>query len=309
MSTTHWTPARLPSLVGKRFIVTGGTAGLGYWASEFLARRGASVVIAARNEQKATSAIASILSRAPRGDVSWVKLNLANLESVAAAARQLGDSPIDGLIANAGVLGSSDLGYTDDGFEQMFGTNVLGHFALIAQLMPALAATEGSRVVSLGSISHEFFELDLNDLMSEDDYRSFRAYGRSKLAVMLLGFELDRRLRAAGLPTRSLVAHPGFALDGLGASRPGIANARRYDPLRRTALSPFAQGKDAGALPIVRAAADPLAEGGEYWGPDGWRQLKGEPTVVEARNRARDIRTAGVLWSRAETMTGQSLAL
>ena len=124
---------------------------------------------------------------------------------------------------------------------------------------------------------------------------------------MLIGFELDRRLQAAGLSTRSLVAHPGFALDGLSAERPGIAKGRRSNALVRTALNSVAQGKDAGALPIVRAAADPIARGGEYWGPDGWRQLTGDPAVVRARNRARDIRTASELWAMAETMTGRSL--
>ncbi|QWT23643.1 SDR family NAD(P)-dependent oxidoreductase [Subtercola sp. PAMC28395] len=309
MSIGRWTPAQLPSLAGKRFVVTGGNAGLGYWASEFLARRGASVVLAARNEQKAESAAASILTRAPLGSVSFVKLDLANLESVESAAAVLGSEPIDGLVANAGVLGSAKPQFTDNGFELMFGTNVLGHFALIAHVMPTLLATPGSRVVSLGSISHEFFEMDLADVMSEVDYRSFRAYGRSKLAAMLIGFELDRRLQSAGLSTRSLVAHPGFALDGLSAERPGIAKSGRYNALVRTALDPFAQGKDAGALPIVRAVADPVARGGEYWGPDGWRQLKGDPAVVRARNRARDIRTASELWAMAETMTGRALSL
>ncbi|MCU1477116.1 MAG: hypothetical protein JWQ64_1809 [Subtercola sp.] len=309
MTTALWTPARLPLLTGKRIVITGGNAGLGYWAAEFLARRGASVVIAARNEQKATSAIASILSRAPRGDVSWVKLDLASLESVEAAAAELSSAPIDALVANAGVLGASKRGFTADGFELMFGTNVLGHFALTARLMPTLLATPGSRVVSLGSIAHEFNEMDLTDVMSDRNYSSFRTYSRSKLGVMLLAFELDRRLRKAGLQTSSLVAQPGFALDGLGAARPGITNGKRSSTLVRAALRPFAQGKDAGSLPTVRATADPAAQGGEYWGPDGWRQLKGSPTVVQAKNRSRDIHTASALWNMAETMTGLTLAV
>jgi NAD(P)-dependent dehydrogenase (short-subunit alcohol dehydrogenase family) len=309
MTTALWTPARLPLLTGKRIVITGGNAGLGYWTAEFLARRGASVVIAARNEQKATSAIASILSRAPHGDVRWVKLDLANLESIERAAAELSTEPIDVLVNNAGVLGASTRGFTDDGFELMFGTNVLGHFALTARLLPTLLATTGSRVVSLGSIAHEFNEVDLADVMSDRNYSSFRTYSRSKLGVMLIAFELDRRLRKAGRQTGSLVAQPGFALDGLGAARPGITNGKRSGLLVRTALRPFAQGKDAGALPTVRAAADPVAQGGEYWGPDGWRQLKGSPTVVQARNRARDIHTASALWSMAETMTGLSLTV
>jgi NAD(P)-dependent dehydrogenase (short-subunit alcohol dehydrogenase family) len=307
MTTPRWTPARLPSLTGKTFVVTGGNAGLGYYTSEFLARRGASVVIAARNEQKASAAITSIRTHAPKSSVHWVKLDLADLGSVEAAAAELSAGPIDGLILNAGVTGQARRGVTADGFELMFGTNLLGHFALAARLAPTLLATSGSRVVSLGSISHEFFDLDLDDLQS-DDYSSFRAYGRSKLAAMLFAFELDRRLRKAGHSTRSLVAHPGFALDGLSAPRPGIG-ATRSNPFVRTALQTFAQGKDAGALPIVRAAADPVAQGGDYWGPDGWRQLRGAPSVVGARTRSRDIRTASTLWSVAETLTGVPFVL
>ncbi|GGF26279.1 oxidoreductase [Subtercola lobariae] len=308
MTTALWTPARLPLLTEKRFVITGSNAGLGYWAAEFLARRGASVVIAARNEQKATSAIASILTRAPLADVSWVKLDLANLASIERAATELSAQPIDVLVNNAGVLGASKRGFTSDGFELMFGTNVLGHFALTARLMPTLLATENSRVVSLGSISHEMNEMDLADVMSDQNYGSFRAYSRSKLGVMLIAFELDRRLRAAGLSTESLVAHPGFSLDGLSAARPGITNGSRSNVLVRAALGTFAQGKDAGALPTVRAAADPVARGGEYWGPAGWRQLKGSPTVVRAKNRSRDIHSASTLWSMAETMTGVPLS-
>ncbi|RFA20330.1 oxidoreductase [Subtercola boreus] len=302
MTTSRWTPALLPSLTGKTFVVTGGNAGLGYWAGEFLARRGASVVIAARNRDRAHRAISSIHTRAPRADVRFTELDLADLGSVQTAAEALSNDPIDGLILNAGVLGQSKRSTTKDGFELMFGTNVLGHFALTAQLAPTLLATPGSRVVSLGSIAHRFFELDLDDLQS-DDYSSFRTYARSKLAVMLLGFELDRRLQKAEHGTRSIVAHPGFALDGLSAARPDIGS-KRSPALVRTGLGAFAQGKDAGALPIVRAAADPLAQGGEYWGPDGWEQLSGNPAVVYARTRSRDIRTASALWNIAETRTG-----
>ncbi|UFS59977.1 oxidoreductase [Subtercola endophyticus] len=307
MTTPAWTPARLPSLAGKRVVITGANAGLGYWTAEFLARRGATVVVAARSEEKATRAIASILSRAPRADVSWVKLDLADLACVETASAELAAEPIDVLVNNAGVLGAKNRGFTSDGFELMFGTNVLGHFALTARLMPTLLSTEKSRIVSLGSIAHQFNEMDLTDVMGDQNYDSFRAYSRSKLGVMLIAFELDRRLRAAKLSTESLVAHPGFSLDGLSAARPGITNGRPSNTFTRTALGAFAQGKDAGALPTVRAAADPVARGGEYWGPSGWRQLKGSPTIVRARNRARDIHTATELWNMAETMTGVPL--
>lgn len=302
-------PPTPPSLHGQVHVVTGGTGGLGYWASEQLASAGASVVIAARSAEKGEAALASLRSRVPGCDASFVQLDLADLRSVARAAEELAALPrIDSLIANAGVLSTGGRNTTADGFETMMGTNFLGHFALIAHVLPSLGAqadSRAARIVHLGSISHEFFRLDLDDLQSDHGrFREFRTYGRSKLAVMTFAFELDRRLRAAGSSVSSLVAHPGFAVDELSARRDILPTPKVGNAVVRTAYRTIGQGKDAGAWPLVAAATHPDAAGGQYWGPAGWRQLKGLPTVVGAKQYARDPALGAALWAEAERLTG-----
>lgn len=299
-------------LRGRHVVVTGGTGGLGYWASEQLAARGASVVIAARSPEKGAAALASLERHVPGADARFVRLDLADLASVETAAAELAAlPPIDALIANAGVLSSDGRQLTADGFEAMIGTNLLGHAALIGRALPRMLdqgrapGRPAPRIVSLGSISHEFFRLDLDDLQSERGrFREFRTYGRSKLAVMTFAFELDRRLRAAGADVASLVAHPGFAVDELTPSRDILPTPKTAGALVRAGYRIGAQGKDAGALPLVAAAVDPRSAGGQYWGPSGWRQLKGRPAIVAAKPYARDRAIAERLWAATEELTG-----
>jgi NAD(P)-dependent dehydrogenase (short-subunit alcohol dehydrogenase family) len=191
----------------------------------------------------------------------------------------------------------------------MFGTNHLGHFALIARLLPTLLSTPRARIVHLGSISHRFYPLDLDNPMADGNFRSFRSYSRSKLAVMTFAFELDRRLHDAGHELRSIVAHPGFAVDELTPERTGVTPPNQIGLLARQAWSAIAQGKDAGATPIVMAAADEYLRGGEYVGPAGWQQLKGRPRVTRAKAWSRDRAVAARLWSISETLTATSIAL
>ncbi|MFB2556702.1 oxidoreductase [Herbiconiux liangxiaofengii] len=299
-------PAPGRDLVGRHYVVTGGTGGLGYWAGEQLATRGAAVVIAARSPEKGAAALASIARHVPGADARFVRLDLADLASVAEASAELAALPrIDALIANAGVLATSGRQITADGFESMIGTNLLGHVALIGRLLPRMLDQGSGRIVSLGSISHEFFRLDLADLQSERGrFRQFRTYGRSKLAVMTFAFELDRRLRAAGADVASLVAHPGFAVDELSPARDILPPPKRGTPVGRAAYRVIAQGKHVGARPIVAAATDARAAGGQYWGPDGWRQLRGAPAIVGAKPYTRDRAVADRLWETAERLTG-----
>lgn len=293
---------------GKHAVVTGGNAGLGYFAAEQLASAGASVTLASRNPDKAAAAIRSIQNRVPGADVRYQQLDLADLGSVRSAVSELSSAADDGggidiLIANAGLLGAKTREETVDGFEVMFGTNVLGHFALIGGLLPALERAESGRIVSLGSISHEFFRLDLSDLQSRNDYSSFRSYGRSKLAVMMLAFELDQRLRVSGRTTRSVVAHPGYAVDVLTPERLGVVPQNTSSSAERALYNTFAQGKHVGAEPITYAAVDEYLRGGEYVGPNGWKQLAGRPAVVSTKPWARDRVVAARLWDLAEELT------
>lgn len=304
----NWNPANLSDLSGRTVVVTGGNAGLGYFACEQLAAAGARVVMASRNEQKAKAAIAAIRHQVPAADVQYQELDLARLDSVRDAVAALSSrGPLDALLANAGVVGAAGRQHTADGFELQFGTNHLGHFALTAGLLPALTAARG-RVVHLGSISHRWVRLNTADLMPAR-YNNPRAYATSKLAVMTFGFELAARLRLLGSPVKSIVAHPGLALDMLTPLRPGIGLNTTPPAPRRRVLAPVSHGKDTGAWPLVRAVGDPGVENGSYCGPSGWFQLRGHPTSVPAHPHARERNTASRLIDASQELTGVQLDL
>ena len=297
-----WDTQHLPSEAGRTFVVTGGNAGVGYFTSEQLASTGARVILASRSAEKAERAMASIRERIPGAELGFVRLDLTSLSAVAAAAEQLrGLGPLDGLINNAGlVAGPRRRTTTEDGLEIVIGSNLFGPFALTAQLWPALTAT--GRVVSVGSMSTRLVRLDAGDLLSERRYRPFRAYGLSKHAVQGFALELDRRIRAAGERRLSLLAHPGFAADGLAERRPGIND---LPPLRRLAersLGLVGQGKDHGAWPSVRALLDPDAAGGQFYGPS--RQLTGPPIVIAPVAASATPEFGAQLWALAEERTG-----
>ena len=294
----------------KRVVVTGATAGLGYFAAESLAAAGHRVVLAARDAERAVRAADALRERVPGADVETVELDLADLASVASGASSLAaGGEIDVLLANAGVVGSRRRQTTADGFELQFGTNHLGHFALVSHLLPALSAAPAARVVHLGSISHRWVRLDLDDPMMVSSYSSYVAYARSKLAVLSFGFELDRRLRAAGSTVSSVVAHPGFSWESLSDPRPPVVEPHRPPAVLTSLAHTFSQGKEVGAEPLVHASVAPGVEGGEYWGPAGWFQLTGPPALVTPQRHARDASAAARLWSISAELTATAPVL
>jgi NAD(P)-dependent dehydrogenase (short-subunit alcohol dehydrogenase family) len=302
--TAVWDPRNLPPQSGRTFVVTGGTAGIGYFTSEQLAAAGGRVIIAARSRDKADAAMGSIRSRVPRADVEFVPLDLASLDSIrdaAAAIRSLG--PIDVLINNAGlVIPPRRRHVTADGLELLVGGNAIGHFALTAQVFPSLRPD--GRVVGVGSMSTRMVRLNPSDLLSERRYRPFRAYAFSKHAVHGFAFELDRRLRAAGDSRRSLLAHPGFAVTGLAGKRPGVTDQPRWRRFAEIALfSIVGQGKDDGAWSTVRAALDPDAESGTFFGP-ARMLLTGNPTPLAPVTSSASPAFGRLLWDLAEEKTG-----
>jgi NAD(P)-dependent dehydrogenase (short-subunit alcohol dehydrogenase family) len=299
-----WDPRHLPAASGKVFVITGGNAGIGYFTSEQLASTGAKVVLAGRNQTKIDAAMAAIRTRVPSADLDSIAVDLVDLASVRSAAEKInGLDRVDGIIANAAVLPTGkDRQVTGDGFEINFGANHLSNFALIAQAYPALARTRGSRVVFIGSLSYQMTTLDLDDAQSERDYKTFRAYGRSKIALMLFALELDRRLRAAGSPVSSIAAHPGGGLDVLSPKRPGVSEQSTGELLKQLPMVFFAQSKEKAAWPQVRAALDPEVTGGQFLGPSlGFR---GRPHLVMPKPHVRDQAAAQRLWTMSEQLTG-----
>jgi NAD(P)-dependent dehydrogenase (short-subunit alcohol dehydrogenase family) len=304
-----WNPRALPSQAGKTFVVTGANAGLGYFTSEQLATAGAHVVLACRNPVKADAALAAIRGRVPGASVSTIPLDVADLESVRRASESFLQFPrIDGLILNAGVVHPiRDRHVSPDGNELVFATNYLGHFALTALVLPVLLRSRGSRVVSLGSMISRLMDSSLEDLQLEVRYEAWKAYAQSKIAMQVFGFELDRRLRAAGSGgadgVQSLVAHPGYAISGLTPAIPGVNEpSRRKRIADGLQLALGAQGKDRGAWSPVRAAVDPRAVGGQYYGPA--LLTRGRPIAQPATRTSRDRAIAARLWTRSDALLG-----
>ncbi|MFE2036583.1 SDR family NAD(P)-dependent oxidoreductase [Streptomyces scopuliridis] len=299
-----WDVHRLPRAEGKTFLVTGGNAGIGYFVAEQLATTGATVVIAGRSASKAEAATASIRSRVPGALVRHIPLDLADPASIEKSVYALDVEALDAVVLNAGVLlDDPPRRETAAGHELMFATNHLGHFALTARLAPLLHAAPAARVVTTGSFAAGSERMDLDDLQSTRDYRPKRTYGRSKLAQMLFGLELDRRLRASHSTTISVVSHPGGALDVLTPSRPPLhvrTTARRLGGLP---LGLLVQGKEAGAWPAVRAVLDPAVRGGRLIGPRVFG-LRGRPRFQPPREHFTDIGTARRLWTACVALTG-----
>ncbi|KQS07811.1 hypothetical protein ASG04_11500 [Curtobacterium sp. Leaf183] len=293
----------------RTVVVTGASAGLGYHAAEQLAAAGHRVVLATRSAERADAAARSIRQQVPTAVLEHLHVDLADLESVRAAATALQDlGPVDALLNNAGVVGSRAERATAQGLELQVGTNHLGHFAFTGLVLPMLERT-GGRVVHLGSIAHRWATLDRRDPLGAGHYSGYRQYGRSKLAVMLFGFELAERLADAGSAVSSVVAHPGLALDSLGPSRPLVTPARDEPAWTRPGERLVAQGKDAGALPLVHATVGAGVRSGEYWGPGGAFQLRGPAAVVRAEPRAHDRTEAARLWQASEQASGVAFAL
>ena len=309
-----WNPRSLPDQSGRTFVITGANAGLGYFTGEQLAGAGAHVVLACRNPVKAAAAVAALRGRVPRASVSTLELDVADLASVRrAAARMLEFPQLDGLILNAGIVHPpTDRSVSLDGTELVLATNYTGHFLLTSLVLPALQRTPGSRVVSLGSMISRLMDSSLDDLQLEVTYNGWKAYAQSKIAMQVFGFELDRRLRAAGLGSQdgvqSLVSHPGYSISGL---TPGIRGVNEVSRGKRFAdtLQGFigAQGKNAGAWPTVRAAIDLVAVGGQYYGP---RFLtRGVPTLQRPTRTSLDRGIASRLFTRTEALVDAPFAL
>lgn len=299
----RWTAVDVPDLNGKTAVVTGANSGIGFEAAKVLAQRGATVVLACRNPVKARNALDSIRTAAPDADVSTLEMDLNSLASVREAADALlAERPvIDLLVNNAGVT-LLPYGLTEDGFERHFGVNYLGHFAFTGLVLGAVTAADAGRIVTVGSNAHRLGKIDFDDLGFTKGYKPLRAYARSKLANLLFAFELQRRLEAAGTSAQSLAAHPGGAnteiLESIGPVKQGIKRVIDYIP------NPIVHSARKGALPTLRAAADPASKGGEYYGPAGLLKMTGPPVLVTSSAASRRGETAERLWDLSEKLTG-----
>lgn len=300
-----WYPLPLPPLAGRRYLVTGANAGLGFFAAARLVGAGAHVVLSGRSAERLDAAAAAIRGARPAASVATLVMDQSSLASVDAGAdRLLAEAPLDGVVANAGMVHTPRVRQESvDGNELVLATNLLGHFALFGRLLPHLVP--GARIVSLGSLSTRLSTFRVDDLQLEREYDSWRAYAQSKIAAQAVAFELDRRLRAADAHVVSVVAHPGYSLGGRTPTVPGVnepSTAKRFFDALQGA---WAQGKHRGAeLPLhALTAAD--VEGGQFWGPR-WL-AKGDPTLQRPTRVSTDPAIGDRVWAFAEQATGREI--
>ncbi|HEX5401371.1 MAG TPA: oxidoreductase [Pseudonocardiaceae bacterium] len=311
----RWSDQDIPDQSGKTALITGANSGLGLRTAQVLAEKGARVLLACRSADRGADAVRAVTeaahSSAVDSAVELIVLDLADLSSVRGASEQVraltGDQ-LDILVNNAGVMMTPHR-TTADGFEMQFGTNHLGHAALTWLLMPALRNRPAARVVTLSSTAARAGRINMTDLNYEHrNYQPQSAYGQAKLANLIFALELDRRSRKAGLDLISSAAHPGYTATNLVNN---MAGSRDAGPL--ASLIEFfgelggryvAQNVEAGALPTLFAATSPDVRGGDYYGPDGFMEIRGMPGRAHLPRAAQDPDTATQLWDRTAELTG-----
>ena len=308
MIKSNWTTNNIPDLTGKVIIVTGGNSGLGYEAVKAFAKKGAKVYMTSRSIEKGQNAQKQILDEVSDAAIEVAQLNLADLSSVRKFANEFAGSEdrLDVLLNNAGIM-MTPYSLTADGFENQFGTNHLGHFALTGLLLETISKTPESRIVNVSSIAHKGGSFDFNDLLYSNGktYDPMKAYRRSKLANLLFTYELQRRLSSAGNGTIAVAAHPGVSMTNLANHLTNNLLLKILTPIVGLLLHSPAKG----ALPEIRAAVDPSVQGGQYYGPDGFREIAGSPVLVESNKASHNEDDAKKLWEVSEQLTGVKFKL
>lgn len=305
----NWTLDDVPDQTGRVAIITGATGGLGYETALGLAGANARVILTGRNAAKGYAAVARIQSVHPTAVVRFEALDLASLASVRAFAQKMLTMarPIDLLINNAGVMALPTRQTTADGFEMQIATNYLGHFALTARLLPLLMRAKRPRVVNLSSVAHRRGAIDLADFHG-GRYDAWKAYGQSKLAMLMFAFELQRQSDRHGWGLLSNAAHPGWARTELFTNGPNSGNAWSWQRCLAAVAGPvFSHSAAAGALPTLYAATSPDAKPATLYGPRDFGEMKGPPALAKVAPQALDEALSADLWKLSLELTAVPL--
>ena len=305
MSRSHsnrWTTEDIPDLTGRIAVVTGANSGIGLETARELARRGAHTILACRSAERGEGAITELRAEIPDAALDLMMLDLASLASIRRFTAEFtkARSHLDVLVNNAGIM-AVPYSLTEDGFESQMGINHLGHFALTGRLLGELLNAPGARVVNVSSTAHRAGRMKIDNLLFENGgYSPFRAYCRSKLANLLFTFQLQRRFEQAGVEARALSAHPGMATTNIGNH---LSDNRTFN-VTGFLSSGIVQSASMGALPTLRAAVDPQARGGQYYGPRGFAGQRGYPGPVSSTAASRNAESASRLWKASVQLTG-----
>ncbi len=295
---TGFTHQQVPDQTGKTFFITGGNAGIGFEAANILVKQHARVLIGCRSRQKAEAAITEIKLQTPNADISFIELDLSDIESIKRAAQAVNNEDrLDVLINNAGIM-VPPLEYTVQGLESQLGVNHIGPFVLTVLLMDKLMATPNARVVNTTSLAKRYGKIDFEDLNAEHGYDANSRYSQSKLANYLFSIELHRRLQAAGSTTQSIACHPGIADTELSRHMPKLFQF--FTPLVRLFCNTPLQG----AWPTLMAATDSNTKSGDYCGPGKRGQTAGPAKKAPCKASKQDQDIATQLWQRSIELSG-----
>jgi NAD(P)-dependent dehydrogenase (short-subunit alcohol dehydrogenase family) len=301
-----YTRDSVPDLTGRTAVVTGANGGLGLQTAKVLAGNGAHVVMAVRDQAKAAAAVEEVRAESPDASLELVALDLASQPSVRSAAEAvLGTHDrVDVLVNNAGLMAVPER-QTEDGYEMQLGVNHLGHWTLTALLMPALLAAPAARVVTVTSTAHHMGRpLDPANPHLRDRYNPWRAYGQSKLANYHFGLGLQGLFEGAGVGAASLIAHPGLSHSDLQVRTVAEGGGGPMGPFWVWMAKHTGMEVEDGAMPQIRAATDPAAKGGEFYGP---RFGNVGPAVRLPVLRPGNDRAIATLWAVSERETGVRL--
>lgn len=297
-----WTINDIPSLKGKTIIVTGGNSGLGYEAVKAFASNDAHVIMACRNTDKGESAKQLILKTYKNADVVVMQLDLNDLSSVKSFAEKFKENHqrLDVLLNNAGIM-MTPYEKSKDGIEIQQGTNHFAHFALTGHMMDIIRQTPKARVVNVSSIAHRQGTMDFGNLLYDagKDYTPMKAYGRSKLENILFTYQLQAYFEAQKIDAIAVVAHPGVSNTNLFNNM----TVKWLMAIMKPLFGMFVQPASMGALPEIRASVDPAVKGGEFYGPDGAKEMKGYPVLVQPY-KSFVVSDAPELWKFSEEVTG-----
>jgi len=280
-NATKWTEKDLPNLGGKTVIITGANSGIGFSATKFMSAKGATIIMACRNPDKAKNALQTIKNENPNAKLDFIRLDLGDLASVKKFADTFKEkyTSLDILLNNAGVAQTPDL-KTKDGFEMQIGINHLGHFALTSYLLERLASTNNSRVVTVGSMNGEQGDMNFDNLFFEGKYDAMPAYNQSKLATHLFAYELSKRFENAGLDIQSLSANPGFIKSNILKDNAYTTRSFGFKLMFGFFEILLAMSPDQGSLSLMRAATDQTLQNGDFLSPMRAGGMRGLPKQV-----------------------------
>ncbi|MCG6187270.1 oxidoreductase [Maribellus maritimus] len=301
MENGKWTGKNIPDLTGKVIVITGGNSGLGFESVKAFAQKGAEVILASRSMENGENAKSKIGET--KGKIVVMQLDLSSFESIKKFADDFKGkyTKIDVLLNNAGIM-MTPYFTTKDGLEAQNGVNHFGHFALTGQLFELIKNTPNSRIVNVSSLAHKQGKVDFDNLLFKNgkDYSPTKSYGRSKLSNLLFTYELQRRMETAGVDAKAVSAHPGVSDTNLAR----YLEKKFLFKILKVLLNPFFQSAEMGALPQIRAAVDENVKGGEFYGPDGFREMKGHPVKVKSNEASHNFADAKKLWELSEKITG-----